>query len=123
MSIDFAPLSSNACDSLARITTGKIEGVHFVVQITDANFLIGVPPFDYCLELSDGATTMNCALSRDLNHLVEPTASTQNRVVALTKIRWCIRPRWDKRVMVVEEMHIVEERDRSIGAPDRFLAS
>ncbi|KAJ6526813.1 hypothetical protein B0H19DRAFT_1275648 [Mycena capillaripes] len=121
--IDVAPLSPDACESLSRITSEKIENVHFVVQITDVTFLIGVPPFDFCIGLSDGVNTMTSALSRNLNNLVEPTASAENMVVAVTKIRWCLRPRWARRIMVIEEMHIVENRDERIGSPNRFLSS
>ncbi|KAJ7474923.1 hypothetical protein FB451DRAFT_1366938 [Mycena latifolia] len=117
-----APLSAGACGALYRMTSEPKEEVYFVLQITRMAYLINVHPFNYYLTLSDGVNTMNSILSNELNDLVE-LASPVGHVVVLTQIRSWFRPRWGKRIMVIEGMHIIENQNGLIGPPTGFRFS
>ncbi|KAJ7760842.1 hypothetical protein DFH07DRAFT_425730, partial [Mycena maculata] len=102
-------LSTGACKLL--IPRPGIEDVELILQVSATISVVGIPPFQHCLALFDGIHTIPAMLSADLSVQLDPIGSLQKILVGLERVSWWENPRNDSQMMVIEAMHIIEDRE------------
>ncbi|KAJ7480844.1 hypothetical protein FB451DRAFT_153793 [Mycena latifolia] len=117
--MEFPPLSVGACEALSSPTTSAGEAVsaNLVLQVLNVRSLSGITPPRYRVILSDGLHYFQAMLSSVVAEQFPPSNLQKNAIVGVEKIFWFkarAQPMW---VLVILEMHWIEDRSERIGTP------
>ncbi|KAJ6613522.1 hypothetical protein B0H10DRAFT_2048253 [Mycena sp. CBHHK59/15] len=123
--MDLLPLSPSACATLSIIADGKPTKVNFVLQILSIrNIAPTASDIRYRHILSDGTHYMQSVLASPLNYMFDGGASRKNVVAGIDQVYWGTITSQGTgkkvRIMLVTEMHFIEDRSERIGAPTVF---
>ncbi|KAJ7466436.1 hypothetical protein FB451DRAFT_1260878 [Mycena latifolia] len=118
--MEFPPLSMGACEALSSLTTGASEAVSppLVLQLLSVRLISSVTPPRYRVILSDGLDFFHAVLSRLITEQFPPSNLQKNAIVGVEKISWGkfgAPPTW---LLVILEMHWIEDRSERIGTPE-----
>ncbi|KAJ7484855.1 hypothetical protein B0H11DRAFT_1914282 [Mycena galericulata] len=102
-------LSQGACKSL--VPRPGVAEVDLIFQVSASVSVVGIPPFQHCLALFDGADTIPVMLSSEVSSQLEPMVPVEKTIVAVERVGWWDHPRGGNPILVVEAMHIIEDRE------------
>ncbi|KAJ7624205.1 hypothetical protein DFH06DRAFT_1142448 [Mycena polygramma] len=122
--MDLAPLTPGVVDALSRTSNSSSVTDNFVLQILSVRAMAHVHPIPmvanpthYLAIFSDGTDFFKASLSQNVVQQYG-VGFFKNSVVGVDRFTWIQIPPRGTWLPEIAEMHIIEQRDRRIGAPD-----
>ncbi|KAJ6571119.1 hypothetical protein B0H19DRAFT_657490 [Mycena capillaripes] len=116
--MDLAPLSVGAVDTISCAAPDGIISQSFVLQLLACRPVVGsIHPPRHRVILSDGAHFLQAVLTSEISEQYISHASQKNTIFGVEKVVWVRSLIIGKCLPVITEMHPIEERSERIGKP------
>ncbi|KAJ7769112.1 hypothetical protein DFH07DRAFT_954348 [Mycena maculata] len=128
--MDLTPLSTGSVEALCDVSKSKPESQLFVLQLLSIKALTGPPPPElpgplprYRVILSDGDQYFGALLGSKIAQRFTPNWTQRFVIVGVEQVQWVYVSQCEKWVLVIVEMHFIEDGTGPIGRPTLAMGS